>query len=90
MTEQRALEVINEEKEFVEEFTSAIFDEAFEVAIKCMEKQIAKKVTEHNNHAFHLDCMCPACDTAIYGQPYAPNYCKHCGQKLVFDWGNEE
>ena len=63
--------------------------EIMQVTIKALEKQIAKKVTEFNK-PYHLDYMCPSCNTATYGQPYAPNYCKHCGQRLLFDWGNED
>lgn len=33
---------------------------------------------------YYLAFMCPSCDEAVIGQPYRPNYCKHCGQRL--DW----
>ena len=47
------------------------------------EKNEPKKVTEFYE-TVHLDFICPSCNEAVYGQPYKPNYCKHCGQKL--DW----
>lgn len=56
-----------------------------EVADK-LEKQIAKKpldvnVTELKSGVW-IDLLCPTCEQSIVGQPYRPNYCKHCGQKL--------
>ena len=48
------------------------------------EKSVAKKVTEKNDTEYHVDFICPNCNEAVYGQPYKPNYCKHCGQHL--DW----
>lgn len=47
------------------------------------EKNEPKKVTEFYE-TVHLDFICPSCNEAVYGQPYKPNYCEHCGQKL--DW----
>lgn len=58
---------------------------------EAMEKQIPKKpseVFEIEDGAFYrLDYMCTACNSATYGQPYKPKYCKHCGQAL--DWPEE-
>ena len=52
------------------------------------EKQIPKKPTEINEIAYgkfyRIDFMCPSCDTSNIENPYKPNFCKHCGQKL--DW----
>lgn len=59
---------------------------------EAVEKQIAKKPTEINEKAsddyYWLDFMCPTCNTAVIGQPYRPNNCKHCGQAI--DWSGEE
>lgn len=33
---------------------------------------------------YYLAFMCPSCNEAVIGQPYRPNYCKHCGQAI--DW----
>ena len=66
--------------------------EDMEIAIECMEKQIPKKPTEFNaitNGKFYaLDFMCPSCNEPNIGNPYAPKYCKHCGQALK--WGEED
>ena len=60
----------------------------FRSLIEAREKQIAKKVTDFNevqeDSFYHLSFMCPNCNQAVISQPYRPNYCKHCGQRL--DW----
>lgn len=65
---------------------------AIDIGIKALEKQIPKKpydVDEREENSFYyLGFMCPSCNKAIVGQPYRPNYCKHCGQKI--DWKVEE
>jgi hypothetical protein len=48
------------------------------------EKNEPKKSTEFHKSEVCIDFICPNCKEAVYGQPYKPNYCKHCGQKL--DW----
>ena len=62
------------------------------LAIQALEKQVPKKpydVDEREGDSFYyLGFMCPSCNKAIIGQPYRPNYCKHCGQAL--DWKVEE
>lgn len=56
------------------------------------EKQVAKKPTfvneVHEGAFYRLDFECPSCNHAVVGQPYKPNYCKHCGQALK--WGEED
>ena len=57
---------------------------AIEVAIKCMEKQIAKKPIDcDDREVWHL---CPACKGDL--TKIRSFYCGFCGQKL--DWGNED
>ena len=58
-----------------------IFEEATkkQQPMKVQEKQVVEDEAFYN-----LDFLCPACQNAVIGQPYKPNYCKHCGQKL--DW----
>ena len=55
-----------------------------------LEKQNAKKPTEiderEEDDFYYLAFVCPSCHYPIHGQPYRPDYCKHCGQKL--DWSN--
>ena len=59
---------------------------------KALEKQIPKKPSEvyeiEDGTFYRLDYMCTACNSATYGQPYRPKYCKHCGQAL--DWSEED
>ena len=58
-----------------------------EMAIEALEKQIPKKPTEVDEREVGwIAFMCPTCNTAVIGQPYRPNNCKHCGQKL--DWSD--
>ena len=65
---------------------------AFKVAITALEKQIPKVVDEYkvfeDGTLYNIDFMCPACGWAVIGQPYEPNFCKHCGQAL--DWSGTE
>ena len=66
-------------------------EEAYRLAIEAMELQVAKKSTAIDERIgesyYYLAFVCPTCDEAVIGQPYRPNYCKHCGQKL--DWSEE-
>lgn len=60
--------------------------------IEGVEKQIAKKVCDFNeveeDSFYHLSFMCPNCNQAVISQPYRPNHCKHCGQKI--DWSEDD
>ena len=55
---------------------------------EALEKQIPKKPTEtyeiQDGTFYRIDFMCPSCNTSVVCQPYKPNFCKHCGQKI--DW----
>lgn len=63
--------------------------ETYEMAIEALEKQIPKKPTEVDEREVGwIAFMCPACNTAVIGQPYRPNNCKHCGQAI--DWSEGE
>ena len=99
MNEREAIkywEVFLKEIEFLKQRKPSIGweeqEEATKLAIEALEKQIPKKPTEKNEIEdgvfYRLDFLCPACKNATIGQPYKPNYCKHCGQKL--DWTVEE
>ena len=57
--------------------------EAFEVAIKALEKQIPKKPKERDCIGFNT-LVCPVCKEALY--LYEP-YCDNCGQKI--DWSDK-
>ena len=64
---------------------------SLEIAIEALEKQIPKKpkeVEEKDEEEFYyLAFTCPSCDEAVVGQPYRPNFCKHCGQAI--DWSEQ-
>lgn len=57
------------------------------------EKATAKKPSEIDERAeesfYYLAFMCPTCVRSVIGQPYRPNNCKHCGQKLDWSEGKE-
>lgn len=40
---------------------------------------------KQDENFYWLGFICPNCKTAIIGQPYRPNYCKHCGQALKWE-----
>ncbi len=57
------------------------------------EKATEKKPSEIDERAeesfYYLAFLCPTCGNAVIGQPYRPNNCKHCGQKLDWSEGKE-
>ena len=80
MTEQEALEEL---KTFPISCLDFKENQALGMAIKALEKSIAKKPT--NIHKL-LDTIgfCPNCKLRIYRMYAEEHYCHHCGQKL--DW----
>ena len=56
----------------------AYINEAIDVAIKSMEKQIPKKPIYQDENE-----KCPSCGSFVILE-----YCAKCGQKI--DWGNED
>ena len=109
MTEQECVEVFKElldvPCEMLIEYDSVTTGEqkkalvkirvAEDMAIKALEKQIAKKpfktMDENNPYYKYMPWCCPCCRETLYEdaewgeQEFA--YCTDCGQKL--DWGNE-
>lgn len=57
-----------------------------------IEKQQPMKPIEvderEDGEAYYLAFVCPSCKTTVFAQPYRPNHCKHCGQKL--EWSEEK
>lgn len=86
-----AKETIQELKSYAENSWGAL-NETFQAAIAALEKQIPQKPQEIDEREeesyYYLAFICPACEQAVIGQPYRPNYCKHCGQAL--DWDTTE
>ena len=78
MTEQEAIKELNSCHAF------GLSSECRSLAKLALEKQIPKKPTDYNEEDGSIDFLCPNCDGTVYRQPYKPNYCKHCGQKI--DW----
>ena len=60
-------------------------EEALEVAIQALEKQIPKKPERLN--AFKAIGKCGGCERVISTRT-ASVYCQYCGNKV--DWGNED
>ncbi len=73
-------------------------EEALEMGIKALEKQIAKKpYLEGDGYAdgnlVYDTWICPNCETHYEVDYDDYDYCPNCGQKIdksVFDWGNED
>ena len=72
---------------------------AIEVAIKSMEKQIAKKPNLEGDgycpegNLVYDTWICPNCEKSYEVDYDDYDYCPNCGQKIdksVFDWGNED
>lgn len=88
--ENKFLKSLNRISHFVIPETSSDMEHLATI-FEALEKQIPQKVEEKReveDEAFYnIDFLCPACETATIGQPYKPNYCKHCGQAL--DWSKE-
>jgi hypothetical protein len=85
MTEQEAIEQF-EERLSISDYRCAIpeYYNAMELAVKALEKQIAKKPTSFNGKIFNVR-NCPKCRIVLTDET---NYCSECGQKL--DWSGED
>ena len=64
-------------------------EEAIDMAINALEKQIPKKPIKSENQVVRYvnTYYCPTCELGITGTNIA-KWCYHCGQKL--DWSDEE
>lgn len=58
------------------------FKDACKLAIKAMEKQIAKPVNWVGAHLDHVKGHCPVCGWKSTEQRGTTTYCEECGQKL--------
>jgi hypothetical protein len=97
MTEKKAIEVLNgtplmRHERIYEKMIGkrSELGTALSMAIEALEKKIPKKpydiIEEREETDFcYLAFMCPSCDEAVVGQLYRPNYCKHCGQRLLWE-----
>jgi uncharacterized OB-fold protein len=78
MTEAEAINILQLNTPFV---ASKEANKAVEVAIKALEKQIAKPVKELNDRKDLYVASCTVCGYLVYRNQ---RYCDGCGQKL--DW----
>lgn len=69
--------------------TTGEHQEAIDIAIQALEKQIAKKPIKRDVQAIRYvnTYYCPVCQLGITGTNIA-KWCYHCGQKL--DWSGKE
>ena len=74
MTESEAIDLLTGQLTFNE-----LNREAKQMAIKALEKQIAKKPIYDNYH--RAGYRCPNCNNT---NPWGYEHCRYCGQKL--DW----
>lgn len=50
------------------------------------EPKKPSEIDEREEESFYyLAFICSTCKNAVTGQPYRPNYCKHCGQHLNWE-----
>lgn len=77
MTKQEALESLK--YEIYEEGHCSYIEEELDIAIEALEKQIAKKIEEHNK-----TCKCRVFDYMDYECTQRVPYCCVCGQRI--DW----
>ena len=93
MKESEAIELFNERSTFIKEHyagESKDYEEALEIGIQALEKQIPKKVVNGGKRSY----KCPCCGDSAKTETgdsfidYQLNYCDGCGQKL--DWSDEE
>ena len=94
MTEQEAIVDLKGENKILSQYAESKFQrevfakkiERNNMAIKALEKQIAKKpVRKPNLDWTNEEVTCPSCSRNV--SEYRNKYCD-CGQKL--DWGEEE
>ena len=83
MAESEAIKRINECRNTPGFQPYGYINEALNIAIKALEKQIAKKPIYDNYH--RAGYRCPDCNNT---NPWGYKHCKYCGQKL--DWSGEK
>ena len=99
MIENEAIELFKERLTLIKEhYAEEVKDneEALEIGIQALEKQIPKKPIFNYNlsdtsSVFHCECgntIKVSHDIGIMNNNNAPNYCSKCGCK--FDWSDEE
>lgn len=88
MAESEAIELFKERLTFIKEHYAGEvkdYEEALEIGIQTLEKQTSKKPDFTEDKEFAL---CPCCNGK--GLLNKQKYCDNCGQKIAFDWGDEE
>lgn len=82
MTEQEAIERIERLKVRFGYVGKDLDSEALKMAIKALEKQIAKKPVE-TMICDTATWKCPCCGNELYS---GQEYCDECGQAILDDW----
>ena len=83
MTNEKVIEILEEVKLNNDSLSQYFkgFDEAFEIAINSIKKQIPKKPIPE-------DCFtCPSCEGYLI---YGDKYCQECGQLIDWDLEGED
>lgn len=99
MTESEALELFKERLTSIKEHYAGEvkdYEEALEIGIQALEKQVTKKPIFNHNlsdtlSVFHCECgntIKVSHDAGIMDNNNVPNYCSKCGCRL--DWSDEE
>lgn len=83
MTESEAIKELRQSISLP--FGSNVSDEAANLAIQALEKQISMKPDFTEDKEFAL---CPCCNGK--GLLNKQKYCDNCGQKIDLDWSDEE
>ena len=86
MTEEEAIEILKDERDYAQ--LPWYVNQALEMAIKALEKQIPRKpLNPCGRYYGKAKCgNCPICGAGTNSVTYT--YCRKCGQAL--DWGEEE
>ncbi|MCQ2087661.1 MAG: hypothetical protein MJZ37_06305 [Bacilli bacterium] len=88
MTDEAALNILKRDN--VYQKTSAQFDWAVKIAMRALEKEVAKKPETHSDDDGTTFMTCPCCDkSSLISSPFGnpTKRCRYCGQKL--DWSKE-
>ena len=87
MTENEAIELIENDLKLHSKDLSSKYKNGLRMAIQALEKQIPKKPIKSENQVVRYvnTYYCPTCELGITGTNIA-KWCYHCGQKI--DWSD--
>ena len=84
---EEAITILQVAKAEVEWSAPLDYQEAIDMAIEALEKQIPKKIRVYHDESdteemFEDMCACPVCDRDLHGG--GDKYCPRCGQKILW------